>query len=219
MNNNKLVVSCGQAHELEMAFARYGWTNEDIKSLTKGGTLEQFLAVLKGQSSVEPVHQLIINTNERPEWLAGSDCWKVEKHAQFGLMRFSTAGVEIYSSSEGKWKQGHLATHMTEKQKSRDFAEVTEGLLKELETKIPLNSVVLDFLLSHTEFIPQHWKDFYVGFTGTIYKLTNNPAAGGAMDTYRSLHWCHTNERWEAKLSGAREQLKRNTPAAIFKLS
>jgi hypothetical protein len=51
--SDKFQMSVGQAHELEMAFGRSGWTNADVKKLATGGTLERILSVMRGEAEVK----------------------------------------------------------------------------------------------------------------------------------------------------------------------
>jgi hypothetical protein len=56
--SDTFILSAGQAHELEMAFARNGWTTQQVKDLTKGDTLAKVRANLFGTTAVDKVLKL-----------------------------------------------------------------------------------------------------------------------------------------------------------------
>ena len=99
--------------------------------------------------------------------------WKVEEHIGSGMFEFDPKNVELYLD-EGQ-KNG-----------------VIEGieLRKRLAGKNVLNANVLDYLLEHTELIPDSWKENWVFFWGTIYR-----DSGGNLFV-RCLSWNGTS--WDA---------------------
>lgn len=83
--------------------------------------------------------------------------WSVEKHYKNGQMKWDPARIQLYLSEEQK--QGRVQGCKLYKK------------LKELfRPKNILNANVLDFLLAHTELIPEEWKDKCIFFWGTTYK-------------------------------------------------
>ena len=57
MSSDTFQMSTGQAHELAMAFGRNGWTNADVKKLSKGDMAAQLLPVVRGQAEVKQLGQ------------------------------------------------------------------------------------------------------------------------------------------------------------------
>ena len=52
--SDKFTMSVGQAHELEMAFSRNGYTNADVKTLSSGDMLGRVLGVIRGMTDILP---------------------------------------------------------------------------------------------------------------------------------------------------------------------
>ena len=69
-----------------------------------------------------------------------------------------------------KWDPARLRLHLSTNQRG---GKVIQGhkLRKELESEPVLNAKVLDYLLAHTELIPEEWKKVgAIFFWGTIYR-------------------------------------------------
>ena len=50
--DTELMLDVGQAQELKLAFRKHGWTNAEIKRLSEGDFLGQFLLVMRGQAKI-----------------------------------------------------------------------------------------------------------------------------------------------------------------------
>ena len=126
-NDSKLTLDVGQAHEIKLAMIRAGnWTNELIKKLCEGDSLDKVRNVLLGVSEVVPVMVGM-----------GTPCTThlivdvFEHHPENGLdLRKEILGV--YHSSS---------------QKIADPFMEGSVLQAELEGQQVLNANVLDFLL------------------------------------------------------------------------
>ena len=102
--------------------------------------------------AVQAVVQHVIDCDADPYL---PDGWKgVEEHQKGGSFTFDAASVSLYLSDRQKkrpWLVGHK-------------------LREELKGKSVMNANVLDYLLAHSELIPESWKGQYVFFWGTIYR-------------------------------------------------
>jgi hypothetical protein len=67
-----------------------------------------------------------------------------------------------------------------------------ETLRERLKGKEVMNAAVLDYLLTHTELIPEAWKSKYVCFWGTVYRYS-----GGHLYV-RCLYWCDGVWDWNS---------------------
>jgi hypothetical protein len=85
---------------------------------------------------------------------------------------------------------------------------VGNKLRKELASKLVLNANVLDYLLAHTELIPEEWKGKYVFFWGTIYLYS-----GGRLYV-RCLYW--RGDRWNWDCFWLGDVFRDYNPAALF---
>ena len=81
------------------------------------------------------------------------DDWKVEEHTKGGQFEWNTDNVELYLSDEQK--KGPIKGN---------------ELRKLLKDKPVLNANILDYLLAHSELIPEEWKGKAIFFWGTIYR-------------------------------------------------
>ena len=90
----------------------------------------------------------------------------------------------------GEIDLGECSLYLSEKQKNW-YITGTE-LQRELEDKNPLNACVLDYLLEHTDLIPDIWKDKYIFFWGTIYR---HPYGFLCV---RSLYWDGESWYWNS---------------------
>lgn len=165
----------GQANELKLAFRRTGWTNEELKRLCEGNILADVRNVLLGHAEVKMLRH-VIDCDADPFVPAG---WKVEEHRKQGFLRWDPARVQFFLSDHQK--AGTISGH---------------NLRKEVAGKPVLPANVLDYLLEHTEIIPEEWKrdeqnrTRYIFFWGTIYR---DP--GGSLFV-RCLCWCEGCWQW-----------------------
>jgi hypothetical protein len=142
--SDKFQMTVGQAHELDMAFDRNGWSAADVKELSEGNILTSVRNVLLGYSEIRPVERAV-NCDADPFMPSG---WKVEEHKKGGLF---------------KWDPKNVSLHLSPNQQNRKEIEGNK-LRKELADKPALNANVLDYLLAHPHFIPEEWKGKYVFF-------------------------------------------------------
>lgn len=110
----------------------------------------------------------IINTDKKPFCPNG---WEVVEHRKAGKLEWNPEKVRLHSEPEQE--KGYLNGNT---------------LRERLKDKPVLNANVLDYLLKHTELIPEDWKDKYVYFWGTIYR-----DSGGHLSV-RCLGW--SGDRW-----------------------
>ena len=57
--SDKFQMTVGQAHELDMAFDRNGWSAADVKELSEGNILTSVRNVLLGYSEIRPVERAV----------------------------------------------------------------------------------------------------------------------------------------------------------------
>ena len=98
--------------------------------------------------------KIIIDCDKKPT--IRYEGWKIEEHKKMGKLKWNPDKIELYLSD--KQKNGYI-----------------EGneLRKELEDKPVLNACVLDCLLEHPNLIPDSWKEKYVYFWGTIFRVSD----------------------------------------------
>jgi hypothetical protein len=82
--------------------------------------------------------------------------WKADEHHAGGQLKFAASPINLYLSATQK--KGGIEGNK---------------LRKELASKPVLNANVLDYLLAHTELIPEDWKGKYVFFWGTVYRYSD----------------------------------------------
>ena len=143
-------MSARQAAELDHAFARAGWRAEDVKKLSKGSILRDFLDVLHGKKQIQTA-DLSICLNDSPFVPKG---YTLERHTGEGVYR---------------WGPDNFITKVFDHQK------VGKGLsgqetLRLLSIFYVANANVLDFLLARPYLIPDHLKGRRLYFWGTIYR-------------------------------------------------
>lgn len=157
MSNDEFVLGAGQAHELELAFRRTGWSNGEVKVLSMGNNLQQVREFVLGRAELKVVKR-VIDCDSDPFIPNG---WQgVEQHTKGGMMEWDPTKVKFYLSKDqqgGKTVKG-------------------DKLRKELASQPVMNANVLDYLLANTALIPEEWKKDesgntrYIFFWGTIYR-------------------------------------------------
>jgi len=83
--------------------------------------------------------------------------WKVESHKKGGQLEWNLERIQLYFSEQqngDKWIEGNK-------------------LRKELKTQSVCNANLLDYLLAHSELIPESWKGKAICFWGTIYRYSD----------------------------------------------
>jgi len=185
---NDFTLSVGQAHELELAMNRAGgWDGAIVKALSTGSKLADVRDVLLGRSEIKPAEH-VIDCDADPFVPEG---WKVEEHKKSGKVKWSKELIQLYLSAgqkDGKCIEGNK-------------------LRKELAVKPVLNANVLDYLLAHTELIPEEWKGKYVFFWGTIYRDSD-----GSLGV-RCLYW--DDDRWSWSCIWLGDDFHDDNPAAL----
>lgn len=122
------------------------------------------------------------------------DGWKVEKHKPGGQFTWDLDRVGLYLSKE----QREVGNYIDGK-----------GIRRELERRPALNANVLDYLLEHTELIPEDWKDKEVSFWGTVYRDCDKRGLW-----VRYLYW--DSGWWRCNLSWIDRAWYGSSPAAIL---
>lgn len=105
-----------------------------------------------GVTPEEVVKEHIIDCDASPYTPNG---WKFKDHQKGGQLKFDASQIELYFSTA---------------QKNRRSSSDGSKLKKELASTSVLNANVLDYLLAHTELIPEDWKDKDIFFWGTTYR-------------------------------------------------
>lgn len=155
----------GQTHQLVDALEANNWSADDLTKLGQAKP-EQHKAmrdVLNGRAKiVYPQH--LIDCDAKPFMPNG---WTVDKHWETGQLEWNPSKIELYLS------------------RNQQSGKVIEGnkLRKELASQQVLNANVLDYLLAHTDLIPEEWKGKYVFFWGTIYRSADDKLC------VRCLYW------------------------------
>jgi hypothetical protein len=162
--------------------------NEDLFS--------RFVKVAEGyaEENIKPIKYII--DCDVPPFIP--DGWGVEKHEKGG---------------EFEWNPEKVKFYISKKQQNRGCIEGNK-LRKELENKSTLNANVLDWLLKHTDLIPENWKKDkngntrYIFFWGTIYRRP---------DGYlfvRHLYWYDGQWNWSYNWLG--HVWRGNDPALLL---
>jgi len=168
--DDKFTLDVGLALDLKNAFRRHGWSEGEIKKLSKGDLLRDVRAVILGNAEIKRITH-VIDCSAAPFVPKG---WTVEEHKKGGSFTLGPAKVELFLA-DGQ-KTGTVKGN---------------ELRKELEDKGVLNANVLDYLLAHPDLIPVEWKGKAVFFWGTIYR------SGGGDLCVRSLYWHGFRWHWD----------------------
>lgn len=117
--------------------------------------------------------------------------WTIEEHKKGGKITWDSSKVSLYLSEEQK-----------------DEYITGYKLRKELKEQIVLNVNVLDFLLKHTELIPEDWKNKHIYFWGTIYHDSEGDLC------VRSL--CFGGGKWNWGYDWLDSRWSNDNPAAVL---
>lgn len=147
--DKELMLDVGQANEIKMAARRAGATNADLKKLSTSDMFAKILPVIRGLAQVV-IAKCLINCDADPFL---PDGWRVVAHQKGGQLELDPSRIRLYLS-KGQKGDKCIGGH---------------DLRKELENQPVLNANVLDYLLSHQDFIPESWKSKVTYFWGTIY--------------------------------------------------
>ncbi len=107
--------------------------------------------------------------------------WEVEEHRKLGELIWDASRIRLYMSRKQKLVAGIQGN----------------DLRIELQSKLPLNSNVLEYLMENKHLIPLEWKDTNVYFWGTVYRYQSthdpdDPRNGDLFVQYLTwvLGWC-----------------------------
>ena len=155
MSTNEFVFGVGTAEKIQKALRRNvdqvrGHEVEILEWLAEGNNIVKVGELAHGISMVGPVEPMV-DLDADP--MVPGD-WKVESHQKGGQFKWDPAKVELYldvDQQNGKVIEGNL-------------------LRWRVKSRNPFNDNLADFLLAHTELIPESWKGKEVFFWGTIYR-------------------------------------------------
>ena len=178
--------------------------------------------VAKG-ASPEEIHSLVTNGGVLPISKVGDALMEIV-HLTRGTAEhvidcdapvFVPDGWEVLSDSEQLpsrvldkivFDPKKISLFLSEKQQT-GFV-LGHNLRKDLSGKLVLGANVLDYLLAHTEIIPEEWKSKIVFFWGTIYRSS---------DGYlyvRCLDW--DNSPWRWRCDWLANDFSSDSPAALL---
>ncbi len=129
----------------------------------------------------------IINLEAKPK--VPYDGWTVESHIGKGKIDLSKVKLEL---------------HLDEEQK---IGYIVGNKLREKLGDNVLNANVLDYLLEHTELIPDEWKGKYIYFWGTIYRYSDGNLCVRYL-YFNEGHW-QADGRWLSSDWGSDEPAAR----------
>lgn len=134
------------------------------------GKAPSFLNVTNGWAEIILIENLI----DCDEQSFSHKDWKVVEHINGGLLKFNPIKVTLY---------------LSENQNNKSI--VGYDLRKEFENKPILNADVLDYLLAHTELIPNEWVGKEIYFWGTVYSLRGELCVRNLEWNYNHAFWGH----------------------------
>jgi hypothetical protein len=184
--------SIGLCHEFEITARKAGWEPKDLAALAHNEeACRKVLTFVRGQGVIETKEHLI-DLRADPFVPEG---WKVEEHIIEDSWKFNAEEIDLFladGQKDGKYMIGNE--------------------LRKVLTKKPVwNANVLDYLLAHTELIPESWKGKAIFFWGTVYRNS-----GGRL-CVRYLHW--RGGRWDWYSHWLDNEWYDNNPAAVRKAS
>lgn len=148
MMSRETALSIGQAHELDLAFRRTNWTNEDIHRLIDGGILQSVLGVVRGTHEVREIER-IIDLSRDPELpFPGT---RIKRHSDGGLLRLIKDGGDLLL--------GEQRIIPTPAQNCAGGSAYGNSVFMILEDGKPVSACVLDYMVRHPEIWPQILKD------------------------------------------------------------
>lgn len=192
---------------------RLGVDREGLKRFRKASSHEQMTIAEMLQNGIIPAEQKFVPAPPKPidhvldlatiPGLPVKGATIVE-HEGSGIVRLERRGDDLYL--DGK----KIELHLSPKQKKGAIGG--HALRNYLEGKPVLSASVLDYLLAHSELIPDSWKAneagniLYTFFWATIYSI-----AGG--DLYvRCLCW--VDRQWVSHCNGLNNGWHLNDPSA-----
>ena len=179
--------SIGQMNQLGDALELAGFTPDEVTKLRNFPQLKDLKRVVNGHAQIVTVNH-IIDCDADPYV---PDGWKGESHRKQGSLGWDPKKIQLYLSAE---QQG-------------DKCIEGNKLRKELESQPVLNANVLDYLLAHSELIPDSWKGKYIFFWGTVYR------GSGSRLCVRCLCFDGRSWRWSCDWLGC--GFRSSRPAAV----
>lgn len=179
--------SIGQMNQLADALETAGFTVDDVTKLRSSPHLRALRAVGRGQVEFQ-ITKHVIDLDDNP-FVPKS--LTVEKHVRGGVFEWDPAKVDLYLSDAQK-------------------SGVIKGdeLREELKSQRSFNANLLDYLLVHSNLIPESWKGKYVFFWNTIYRNSDGDRC------VRYLRWdCG---RWDWGYGRLGNQWYDGSPAAVL---
>lgn len=137
--------SIGLMNQLGNALEKANFTCDDVTKLTQSKDLQDIKDFLLGNALISH-HD--INT-EVPLYSAVGELI-VEKDSGFGIWRWDASSIELF-----------------------DKGSSIRNIRLEVKNQKWLTGGILDYLLKHTELIPENWKGKLVVFLGTTYNMSN----------------------------------------------
>ncbi len=163
----------------------------------KLGGIEGVERFLRGELKVVEVNNYIIDCDANPFIPEG---WEVVEHRKGGQFKWNPNRVVLYICKEQKGDGigGH-------------------ELRKKLEGKPVINANVLDYLLAHSELIPEAWKSKVIFFWGTIYCNSGGGLECRCLCWHSMYCWGDSWARWVYGDRGLGARWDGNSPAALCK--
>lgn len=152
----------GQVHQLMEKFEAEGFTSDDITKLGQFKNLTSIKQVLNGYAEIVPVNH-VVDCDIAPEIFSD---WQKEEHRKMGKVKLENRDGKLYANGQ------EVVRFLSKKQKD---GKVIEGhkLRQEFKSKPTLNACILDYLLKHSELIPEEWKTGLTYFWGTIFRRSD----------------------------------------------
>lgn len=142
--------SIGAMNQLADALSAAGFTSGDVTKLKQYKDLALVKQLLYGYAKIIQVMHVI-------------DC-DADPFVPNGMKV-----VEHHKGGQLEWHAEKVALYLSKLQKNGEYIDGNK-LRKELESMLVLNANVLDYLLAHSELIPEEWKSKAIFFWGTIYR-------------------------------------------------
>ncbi len=187
---------CTLMGEVTISAAKAGWEPKNMDDFSKDENLMKLvLGVMHGTHEIKGTKH-DIDCDAEPFIPTGL---KLEEHQKGGTIKFDVSNVVLYLARQ------------------QQIANIDCWALRgELRGKKVLNANVLDFLLKHPEFIPEHWKSKKILFWGTIYRGCYKETRNELYVRY--LSWSGGNaNRWDhANTNITSNDFNLCYPAAMF---
>lgn len=198
-----LVLDVGLAHKQKKAFARFGWTEEEIDKLCGGDNLYHVLAVLRGLATIMPKNSMI-DTNALPYIPYG---WSFLEHKTTGPRNTGFLG----------WNPENVLLDpvgfhgISARAERANVYALTRSYGVRLPTLQVLNASVLDHLHQNQYLVPRSWIGRHILFLGTLYRTDDGKEA------VRCLYYSSHEKSWTWKTVLLNDQLGSEYVVAMLK--